>query len=220
VIITAAWLAILSSLPLPAGAEGAWVYRDLTGNLVTIIHLQEQTRGEDVTLHSTLSDGDLHSVEMDSSRATLHYDFDSPERKTAYSASREGNEILIQGTLKGQPLSKRIAIDSHPWYESMEWSLQPFAVSGSSEPVLFWVLHPYEGQAFLMQAREEKEEGIPVDGRTLDAMRVKVSPWGLLSLFWSSLYWFRSSDGIFLRFEGVRGLPGTPKTVVELIEEL
>ena len=71
-----------------------------------------------------------------------------------------------------------------------------------------------------MQAREEKEEGIPVDGRALEAMRVKVSPWGLLSLFWSSLYWYRSSDGTFVRFEGVRGLPGTPKTVVELIGEL
>ena len=91
-IITAAWLAILSSLPLPAGAQGAWVYRDLTGNLVTFVHLKEETSGEDVTLHSTLTDGDLHTVEMDSSRATLHYDFDSPERKTAYSASREGNE--------------------------------------------------------------------------------------------------------------------------------
>ena len=102
----------------------------------------------------------------------------------------------------------------------MEWSLQPFAVSGSSEPLLFWVVQPYDGQAFLMQAREEKAEDIPVDGRTLEARRVKVSPWGILSLFWSSLYWFRLSDGTFLRYEAVRGLPGTPKTVVELIEEL
>lgn len=59
-----------------------------------------------------------------------------------------------------------------------------------------------------------------MDGRTEEAMRVRVSPWGLLSLFWSSLYWFRPSDGAFLRYEAVRGLPGTPKTVVELIEEL
>ena len=219
-IFTAVGLAILVSRALPVDAQAGGIYRDLTGQLVTMIRLQQETRGEEVTLRSILSDGDLHSVEMDASRATLHYDFDSPGRKTAYSASREGNEILIQGTLKGQPLSRRIPIDSHPWYESMEWSLQPFAVSGSSEPLLFWVVQPYEGQAFLMQAREEREEDIPVDGRTLEALRVKVSPWGILSLFWSSLYWFRPSDGTFLRYEAVRGLPGTPKTVVELIEEL
>lgn len=153
--------AILLSRSLPADAQDGWIYRDLTGPLVTIIHLQRETHDGEVTLHSTLSDGDLHSVEMDASLATFHYDFNSPERKTAYSATREGNEILLQGTLKGRPLSRRIPIDSHPWYESMELSLQKLAVSGSPGPLLFWVVHPYEGQAFLMQARQETEEEIP-----------------------------------------------------------
>jgi hypothetical protein len=213
-------LAILLSRPLPAGAEGGWIYRDLTGKLVTIIHLQEEMRGDEVTLRSMLSDGDLHRVEMDASRATLHYDFASPQRNTAYSATREGNEILLQGTLKGRPLARRLAIDSHPWFQSMEWSLQPLVVSRSSRPLIFWVVQPFEGHAYLMQAQEEKAEEIPVDGRTLEAMRVRVSPWGILAAIWSSLYWFRPSDGAFLRYEAVRGLPGTPKTVVELIEEL
>ena len=177
-------------------------------------------RGAEVTVHSRLSDGDLHNVEMDTSRATFRYDYESPERKTAYSATREGNEIILQGTLKGQPLSRRLPIDSHPWFQAMEWSLQPFVVSGSSQPLVFWVLQPFEGHVYLMQAREEKAEEVPVDGQTLEAMRVRVSPRGILSAVWSSLYWFRPSDGAFLRYEAVRGFPGTPKTVVELIKEL
>jgi hypothetical protein len=216
----AAGIAVLLGLPFPAGAEGGWIYRDLTGKLVTIIHLEEETHGDEVTIHSTLSDGDLHNVEMDASRATFHYYYESPERNTAYSATREGNEILLQGTLKGQRLSRRVAIDSHPWFQSMEWSLQPLVVSGSSRPLVFWVVNPFEGRLYLMQAREEQSEEIPVDGRTLEAMRVRVRPWGILSAVWSSLYWFRPSDGAFLRYEAVRGLPGTPKTVVELIKEL
>jgi hypothetical protein len=98
--------------------------------------------------------------------------------------------------------------------------LQPFVVSGSSLPVVFWVVQPFEGYVYLMQARGEKEEAIAVDGRTLEGMRVRVSPRGILAALWSSLYWFRPSDGAFLRYEAVRGLPGTPKTVVELIQEL
>jgi hypothetical protein len=213
-------LVILICGTLPAGAQSGWVYRDLTGHLVTMIYLREETHGEDVTIRSTLSDGDLHSVEMDASRATVHYDFASPARKTAYSVNREGNDITIQGTLRGQPVSRRIPIDTHPWYQSMEWSLQPLVVSGSSQPLVFWVVQPFEGQAYLMQAREEKAEAITVDGRTVEARRVRVSPRGILSVVWSSLYWFRPSDGAFLRYEAVRGLPGTPKTIVELIEEL
>jgi len=196
------------------------VYRDLTGHQVTIIHLQEQTHGSDITVLSAMSDGDHHSVEMDASRATFHYQFESPERATAYSASREGNEILMEGTLKGRPLSRKVAIDSHPWFQSMELSLQPLVVSGSSQPLVFWVLQPFDAHVYLMQAREEVEEEIPVDGRTMPGVRVRVSPWGILSGVWSSLYWFRPADGAFLRYEAVRGLPGTPKTVVEMIEEL
>jgi hypothetical protein len=218
--VIAVGLAILLGLPLPAGAQGGWIYRDLTGKLVTIIHLQEETHGNDVTIHSTLSDGDLHNVEMDASRATFHYDYESPERKTAYSATRQGNEILLQGTLKGHSLSRRIPIDAHPWFQAMEWSLQPLVVSGSARPLVFWVVQPFEGHVYQMQAREEQAEEIPVDGRTLEALRVRVSPSGILAALWSSLYWFRPSDGAFLRYEAVRGLPGTPKTVVELIEEL
>jgi hypothetical protein len=218
--VIAVGLAILLSRPVPVGAQGGWIYRDLTGKLVTIIHLQEETRGAEVTIRSTLSDGDLHNVEMDASRATLRYEFASPVRATAYSATREGDAILMEGTLKGKRLSRRVPIDSHPWFQTMEWSLQPLVVSGSSQPVVFWVVQPFEGHVYLMQAREERMEEIPVDGRTVEGMRVRVSPWGILAAIWSSLYWFRPSDGAFLRYEAVRGLPGTPKTVVELIEEL
>jgi len=157
---------------------------------------------------------------MDASRTTLRYAFASPARRTAYTATREGNQISLQGTLNDQPLSRRFRIDSHPWFQSMEWSLQPLILSGSSQPLVFWVLQPFEGRVYLMQAHEERTEEIDVDSRTVEAMRVRVSPWGILSAVWSSLYWFRPSDGEFLRYEAVRGLPGTPKTVVELVQEL
>ena len=219
-LVIAVGLAILLGQSLPAGAQGAWVYRDLTGRMVTIIHLREETRGDETTIHSSLSDGDLHNIEMDASRATFRYNYQSPERNTAYSATREGNEIVLQGTLQGRPLLRKFAIDSHPWFQAMEWSLQPFVVSGSSQPLVFWVVQPFEGAVYLMQAREEKAEEVPVDGQTREAMRVRVSPRGILSALWSSLYWFRPSDGAFLRYEAVRGLPGTPKTVVELIKGL
>jgi hypothetical protein len=158
-------------------------------------------------------------VHLDSASATVRYDFESPRRKTAYSAVRDGNAILLEGTLRGTPLSRKVQIDAKPWYESMEWSLQRLALSGSSEPVLFWVLQPFEARAYLLQARVEKTEAIINDERAVPAVRVRVSPTGLLSLFWNALFWYRPTDGMNLRYESVRGLPGTPKTTVELIGE-
>ena len=99
----------------------------------------------------------------------------------------------------------------------MEWELADYAVSGSTQPLVFWVVNPFEARAYQMQAIGESREVIDDNGKSLTAARVRVRPNGFLAPFWSTLYWFRPSDGRFVRYEGVRGLPGTPKTTVELL---
>jgi hypothetical protein len=130
-----------------------------------------------------------------------------------------GNKILVEGTLNGSPMSRQLPIDATAWMESMEWQLGEYAMSGSTRPVHFWVLQPFEAMAFPLQATGEPEENIVVNGQPQPAKRVRVRPAGILAPFWSSIFWFRPSDGRFLRNEAVRGLPGTPKTFVELMEE-
>ena len=56
-----------------------------------------------------------------------------------------------------------------------------------------------------------------MDDKLQDSVRIRVSPVGILHFIWSALYWFRPTDARFLRYEAVRGLPGTPRTVVELM---
>jgi hypothetical protein len=169
-------------------------------------------------INSLLSDGDVHRVELNEADATIGYHYASPSLKMAYSARREGDELFLEGTFKGVPLSRRISIDASPWFESMEWELGQYAVSGSSQPLVFWVVNPLEARAYQLQATGESTEMIDDNGQSVAGARVRVRPTGFLAPFWSTLYWFRPTDGRFLRYEGVRGLPGTPKTVVELLE--
>jgi hypothetical protein len=212
--------AILLAFPFVSlAAQSAWIYRDRTGPTETQIKVWKQIEASGETIHSALNDGDGHHVFMNAALDTVRYDFESPQRKTAYSAVRDGDAIVFQGTLRGRPLSRTIQIDPKPWYESMEWSLRRLALSGSAEPLVFWVVQPFEARAYLLQARVESTEDIVDDDRQVSAIRVRVSPTGFLSLFWSSLYWYRPTDGLNLRYEAVRGGPGTPKTTVELMEE-
>jgi hypothetical protein len=204
---------------LPLAGQTTWIYRDRTGQAEIRIRVWKQVADSGKVIHSALSDGDGHHVFLNAVSDTVRYDFESPQRETAYSAVRDGNTLYLQGTLRGRPLSRSIAIDAKPWYESMEWSLRNLALSGSPQPVVFWVLQPFEARAYLLQARVEKTEDIVDNDRTVPAIRVKVSPMGLLTLFWSALFWYRPADGLNLRYEAVRGLPGTPKTTVELMEE-
>jgi hypothetical protein len=211
-------LGLLGILSVPAVAQAILTYRDRTGRVDIIIHMWKEELPFGAMFHSRLSDGEIHRVEIDGSNETISYRFASPSRNTSYLARREGNTILIEGTLHGSPLSRRLPIDATPWMESMEWSLQEYAMSGSPLPLTFWVLQPFEVRAYLLQATGELEENIVVNGQAQAVKRVRVRPAGILAPFWSALYWFRASDGRFVRYEGVRGLPGTPKTVVELID--
>jgi hypothetical protein len=198
-------------------AEPVLVYRDMTGSVQILIHIWQELLPEGSLVNSALSDGDEHHVQLDDANATVSYRFASPTQSTSYLARREGDELVLQGTFKGFPLSRRIAINANPWFESMEWSLVDYALSGSTRPLVFWVVNPREARAYEMQAIGESPENILDNGQSVPALRVRVRPAGFLAPFWSTLYWFRPSDGRFLRYEGVRGLPGTPMTVVELL---
>jgi hypothetical protein len=203
----------------PVAAQATWTYRDRTGRTESRIEIRVETIDGGRIIQLALSDGDSYHVRLNATGETVRYDFVSPSRRTAYAAIRAGDAILFQGTLDGTPLSRSVRINAKPWYQSMEWSLQPYALSGSSQALVFWVVQPFEAQAYLMQARGEKPETVRVDDHAEYAIRVKVSPSGALASFWSELFWYRPTDGLYLRNEAVRGATGTPKSTVELIEE-
>lgn len=207
-------LAALCSLPV--GAQEKYIYRERTRDQEIRTTIWETKLPGGSIVNSAMSDGDAHRVQVDESFATQRYTFESPKRNTAYVVVRQGNTLRLEGTLNGRPLLRTVQIDSRPWYESLEWTLQGY-VAASFNSVVFWIVHPFEAKVYLMRAHAEAHESIPVNDRSTDAVRVRVGLAGIGSILWSSLYWFRPMDGEFLKSEAVRGFPGTPLTVVELV---
>ncbi len=198
-----------------ATAQATFPYRDRTGNReIRILMFEEPTAGGSI-VHSRMSDGEMHDVEIDETGATLRYHVVSPARRIDYTVTREANTLLVTGTFGGSPLSRTIVIDSRPWYEALERSLRIFVAGGGAGQVEFWIVHPWEARAYLLEAEGEGYETVTVNDRQEAALRVRVRPVGFLHYFWSALYWYRRSDELFVRYEAVRGFPGTPRTVVE-----
>ncbi len=200
-----------------AAAQAPLDYRDRTGDTEIRIRMSEEPIPNGEVEHSRMSDGDRHDVTIDPSGNTSDYRVQSPSRRLDYSVVREGNVLVLSGVIYGSPLSRRITINALPWYQALERSLRDWIVSGARGEPEFWIVHPWEANAYLLQASSEGEEEIPVNGRQELAVRVRVRPVGILRFFWSALYWFRPTDGRYLRYEAVRGLPGTPKTVIEYL---
>jgi hypothetical protein len=205
--------------PMPASAQAASVYRERTGTQEVRIEIGERALPEGSLLEASMSSGESYRIESDASGAVTTCSFAFPPDGTAWRARREGTTLRLEGTVRDRPVSRTISIDEHPWYESAERSLQPYAISGSTEPVRFWMIQPYDGRAHLMAGRIDRREPVEVNGRTVEAVRVTVRPAGILAFTWSSVYWFDPLDGTFLRSRCVRGFLSLVPTVMELVED-
>lgn len=105
-------------------------------------------------------------------------------------------------------------IDDAPWYQATSWSLRALVLSSQME-VRFWTVRIDTLTVHKIKAVKKQQMILNLNGAKEEAEEVELRLEGLLALFWKSSYWFRRSDGVFLRFEGPSGPPGTPDVVVE-----
>jgi hypothetical protein len=133
--------------------------------------------------------------------------------RTYFSAERTGRAILVRGTLKGEPVDKRLEIDECPWYQATSLSLRELVASIDSERV-FWTIRIDTLTAHKIRAIKQGIEPIETAGVKKMLLRIRLTLPGLLAPFWKSDYWFALPEGIFFRFKGPSGPPGSPMTIV------
>lgn len=138
-----------------------------------------------------------------------------------FTARRVGDQIHIRGTFQGEPIDKTVAVDERLWFNKLDHGLSYFAASDQQE-LSFWVLKLVSDMdPIKLNAEKEGIEQLTMDGQTYEAIKIKLTIDNfLLSKLWSAELWYRTSDGLFLRYEGTNGGPGTPKTIIELEGEV
>jgi hypothetical protein len=132
-------------------------------------------------------------------------------------ARLENGQIKVSGVVEGRPVDKAFPEGNLPWFQLLSFSLRSFAQSDENS-VLFQFLRPDNLSIVKLEAKKNGNATISMSGQEVAACHIRVSPPWPFSVFWQGNYWFRASDGLFLRFEGVNGPPGTKKTVVQLVE--
>lgn len=129
---------------------------------------------------------------------------------------RESEGLVLSGTLGGKQLSRTFE-ESGLWFGSV-LLLRDFVLSGEDE-ILFLVTKPEEERVVQLKAIREAVETVRVAGQDVEAVRVKYTVPGFQGLFWKSYYWYRASDGLLVKTDEVRGMPGTPNVHTELVGE-
>jgi hypothetical protein len=130
-------------------------------------------------------------------------------------ARRSGNLITLAGSRAGKKIQKDISIDKSPWFQPISYALGRFSQS-HLDTVAFWTIRPDNLDVVKLLATRGGEDQLTTRDGPLLARKIRISLDGILSHFWTANYWFRDSDGLFIRYEGVNGLPGTPITTIQL----
>lgn len=194
-------------------------YAEATAGDNITITAREWARDGGLLLQSE-SSAERHTILVDQRLHTVGWRYESPVQDTLVEARLTADgSVRLLGEVAGELVDEVIRLNDEPWIQSIERSFESLALSGSrGERLLFSVVQPDTLSARTLQAQVMGDETIEVDGVDVDVRRIRISLPGLGALFWRSDYWFRLSDGLFVKSDVTRGPPGTPATVVTLLE--
>ncbi|MFC1514358.1 hypothetical protein ACFL5X_00455 [Candidatus Omnitrophota bacterium] len=212
-----AWL-FLIALTLP-GYTANLHYLEETGRQQTEIDWQIEGERSRLSLAVAKSNGQIYTSRHDETGAVIQWHLQNLNQDTDIVARREGNRILIGGKVKGKTVVKKIAIDEAPWYQTVSFALTTFAASEDTS-VTFWALRTDTLTPHKMRAMKTGVETISFQKKEIETQKIRVKLTGFKAMFWHSDYWLKKDNGLFLRYEGIEGPPGTPPTIVTLVTKL
>lgn len=149
------------------------------------------------------SDADGHGI-------TITYRV--PEENNRYiTAEHDGSKLILSGVNKnGRTFSRNVQLNA-PWFSS--FYIMPLHFINSNETQIdFSILEPLRNSVLKLRAVKEQEEILLIEGKTIDTVKVCITLPNIFGAFWRSFFWYRKSDGVFVKSEETRGFPGTSRT--------
>ncbi len=210
-------LSLAAVLSAPAETR---IYRERTGQKTVVLNVVKEAVASGWVITATAGEGapaESQVYTLDKSEATIAWSFIRPGEKTDIRAIREGEKILLTGLHEGEAIRKEFDAGSLPWNQAFQFGLESFAAAGGT-PVKFWAIGtsgPVAMSITKITAEIKATETIRIQGKAETARHVRLSPSGLKSLLWHGDYWYRESDGVFLRYIGRSG-PAAPLSVMDL----
>lgn len=220
-------LLLLAGIPLLAAAGalplGTLTYREVEGGAVAthVLSALPEGPGYTIELATTREDGTVRQTfKTAADNSMLEWTFSDPARRMVLAASVQGNDIVLTGSFQGKKVAKKFPAAGAPWNQLFQVGLGPFVLSGKQGMSFrsIGTQGPGELKIGRMSVTRKGEETIEIAGRPVAAVHLRISLSGLLAMFWHGDYWYRKSDGLFLRYRG-KNRKGGPSAVSELIAE-
>jgi hypothetical protein len=216
ILTVCSWaLSIVFSLAAAPLTSESYHYREVTGEATKDVSWRLVKDEHYVLTYTSATSCHVTTTTLDYD--TIRWKLVNGEEGADLSAERKGNHITVRGRLKGRPIDKTFEIDASPWYQATSLSLRDLVASDETER-LFWTLRLDSLGAHKIRAIKQGMQTVETTGQSKTVLRIRLMLPGLLAPFWKSDCWFSMPEGIFFRFEGPSGPPGSPKTTVTRLE--
>jgi hypothetical protein len=171
------------------------------------------TRGAKECRLQNTAKNELHTVLCTPDGTTRQWTLERPDTEVV--CTRHGKTVTVVGTVDDKPYKREHKLGDTPWVQPLSLALRVLVAEKRKE-LVFWMLRPDNLGMVKLKATYDGTETVQIGKGKLAADRVRVSSAGVFGTMWHSFYWFRRSDHVFVRYEGIMGLPLLPKTTVVL----
>ncbi len=153
---------------------------------------------------------------------TVKWTYLEKASNTFLKAELKEEEIILTGLNKGEKVNKSFGIGSTVWNQLFNMGLTKFVLSDETKMKFYCIGTKGAGELkcgkFTAVKKQAQVISIMNDDE-VDSLHVKMSLSGLLSIFWSAHYWYRKSDGLFLRYTNKKKLETASAKMVLVAEE-
>lgn len=201
---------ILLFFSLPVLAQQTSYLSECDGQQTTIVWREKRTNGK-IYLYVT-QENEQHEYVMNESFQTEKWKVVNLPSHTDLTIELHNGTYSVVGTFKGKRMGKTVKSKGYVWYQNIAYNAG--ASLKNKRTVKYECFRPDNIKLYTMMAEAqdtEKFEGI-------NANKITVSLTGLLSAFWSCSYYFDTVALNFIGYKGVNGKPGTPETIIKIIQ--
>jgi hypothetical protein len=160
----------------------------------------------------------IEEATLTKDRTALSYSYSNEKEQYAMQSKLENGLIKLNSQRKGKELQKTFK-PKLVWFQVFPYDLASF-VQSSADTLKLESIALY-GPAALsiggMQVVKLQNESVIVNGTSCSCLHVRIALAGFLARFWHADYWFRKSDGVFLKGIWIEK-SGAKPTVTELVQ--
>jgi len=203
-------------LPLLVSLNAAHVYYEIE-DADTLIFNNSTIVKENEIIRLYENDNCKHLTVFDTTFHTIKYEFENKEENSEVTIDQQDSKIVLKGILKGKEIESEFVNDEIKWSQSITYTLHRFMLS-DKEQEIFRIFRPDNFKPIEFKAVKGEEDTLQINGTEIPVQKIKLRLNGIKSIFWKGEYNFRIPDGLFIKYKGKNGGPGSPETTIILKE--